>query len=62
MNKLKIGDVVCLKSDLSLLMTIDKISSYENYPNNTGVKCIWFSGTTLLSEIFHIDTLILYSK
>lgn len=50
---LKIGDIVFLKSESRLLMTISDFSSM----GSDYFICYWFSGTELKKDFFHKDCL-----
>ena len=52
-EKLKAGDVVYLKSDDNIKMTINEI-----YEHNVGeCECIWFAGTDCHRANFNLDAL-----
>ncbi|TZF85241.1 YodC family protein [Cognatilysobacter lacus] len=57
--KFKIGDVVQLRSG-GPHMTVQNIGEYV--VANPGVMCVWFDGSKKLEDVFHPDSLELYSR
>lgn len=55
MEKINVGDVVCLKSDCDTVyanaMTVESV-------NDSNVICVWFQDKTLHRDSFIIHTLI----
>lgn len=53
---IKEGDVVSLKSNLGIKMTVEQLN-----PQNNGVvfaKCIWFNGLVIESCVFNVTSLV----
>jgi uncharacterized protein YodC (DUF2158 family) len=55
--KVKIGDVVKLKSG-GPKMTVNNYDVVTGaYNEKEGIMCVWFEGNTPTRQIFHVDTL-----
>jgi uncharacterized protein YodC (DUF2158 family) len=57
MSNFKIGDVVTLKNNQSIKMTVNKF-----YKENYNYECVWFNDSHLNRENFDSDTLVLFPK
>lgn len=61
MKNFNIGDVVILKSG-GPPMTVHNIGEYPASGLNPGVLCVWFSERQKLEDVFHPNTLEIYSE
>lgn len=61
--KVKIGNVVKLKSGGPQMTVNDFNDAGGHYEEGTGIQCVWFDGKMEAQrQIFHIDTLDVISE
>jgi hypothetical protein len=60
MEELKKGDIVCLKSEKSIKMTIRWTQKIIEKEENKEACCDWFVNKKLFTQVFPLTSLVLY--